>query len=242
MVTMLNDVTKQKEIEKLKADFLANVSHELRTPLVAIEKSISLLLEKSAGEISQTQNQFLGIAERNLKRLTLLINDLLDLTKLEAKKMELQRSPASIEKVISESLESMEVWAKTKSLVLESKLQPGLPQVNIDSNRMTQVVINLLNNAIKFTPAGGKISVEAGFDQKEIRVSVADTGIGIEEKDLKKVFDKFFQTKADAPDDIAGTGIGLAIVKEIVELHGGRVWAESRQGEGAKFIFTIPAL
>ena len=242
MVTMLNDITKQKELEKLKSEFLANVSHELRTPLVAIEKSISLILSRETGDISETQTQFLSIAERNLKRLSLLINDLLDLSKLEARKMELKRETVILEKIINDSIETLNNWAKTKSIRLEKVIPADIPGVNIDPNKIIQVLNNLIGNAIKFTPQGGSITVglESSKEDGVIKVSVADTGIGIAKEDLPRVFDKFYQTQERAPTDISGTGIGLAIVKEIVELHGGKVWAESEKGQGAKFIFTLP--
>lgn len=242
MVAILNDITRQKEIEKLKSDFVANVTHELRTPLIAIEKSISLLVSKTAGPISQDQEQFLSIAERNLKRLTLLINDLLDLSKIEAGKMELKREPISIEKIINESIESFAAWAKTKSIKIEKIIQDGTLEVNVDRDRINQVLVNLIGNAIKFTPPNGKITVEAILrkENEEIEVSVQDTGIGISKEELPKIFDKFYQSARGASHEISGTGIGLSIAKEIIELHGGKIWAESDEGQGAKFIFTLP--
>jgi PAS domain S-box-containing protein len=242
MVTMLNDITKQREIENLKSDFLANVSHELRTPLVAIEKSVSLILGKEAGELSATQAQFLSIAERNLKRLTLLINDLLDLSKLEARKMELKRETVVLEKIITDAVETLNNWARTKSIRIEKVIADNLAPVNADPNRIIQVLNNLIGNAIKFTPNNGTITVEASVlkEERAVKVAVVDTGAGIDKQDLVKIFDKFYQAKERAATDISGTGIGLAVVKEIVELHGGKVWAESEKGQGAKFIFTLP--
>lgn len=242
MVSVLSDITKQKELDQLKNNFVANVSHELRTPLVAIEKSLSLILNKTTGEISSTQEEFLSIAQRNLKRLSLLINDLLDLSKLEAGKIELKRKPVSIEKIIDEAIEGLNTWAKTKSIEMVKEIQGGLPQVNVDLNRIIQVLNNLIGNAIKFTPHNGKISIEANFqkEKEEIEVSVQDTGIGIAKENLPKVFDKFYQAGERVSTDISGTGIGLSIAKELVELHGGRIWAESEEGKGAKFIFTLP--
>lgn len=242
MVSVLSDITKQKELEELKTNFVANVSHELRTPLVAVDKSLSLILDKTAGEISVRQEEFLSIAKRSLKRLSLLINDLLDLSKLEAGKMELRCQPVSIEKVIQESIEGLNTWGKTKSIVLEKKIQDALPQVNIDANRIIQVLNNLIGNAIKFTPNNGNITVEATFKQErgEIEIGIQDTGIGITKENIPKIFDKFFQASERISTDISGTGIGLSIAKEIVELHGGRIWAESKEAQGAKFIFTLP--
>ena len=242
MVTMLNDITKQKEIEELKYQFLANVSHELRTPLIAIEKSVSLILSKSTGDISETQNEFLSIAERNLKRLTLLINDLLDLSKLEARKTTISTEQADLDKLITDSVESLNNWAATKAIKLIKSISEPLPSLEVDPNKIIQVLNNLIGNAIKFTPENGTITVEASHDKQEglVRVSVVDTGVGIPFDDLGKVFDKFYQTKEKNTSGIKGTGIGLAIVKEIVELHKGKVWVESEKGKGARFIFTLP--
>ena len=242
MVSVLSDITKQKELDQLKSNFVASVSHELRTPLVAIEKSITLILSNAAGPISQNQEQFLSIAERNLKRLSLLINDLLDLSKLEAGKMELLRELCSIENMIDEVLKSFETWASTKSIRMEKNIHGPISDLYADPNKINQVLNNLIGNAIKFTPNNGSIIIEASFDNenKEIKVIVQDTGSGIAQGDLKKVFDKFYQAAGKSHSEIIGTGIGLSIAKEIVELHCGRIWAESEQGQGAKFIFTLP--
>ena len=243
MVSVLSDITKQKELDQLKSNFVANVSHELRTPLVAMEKAISLILGKEAGAISSTQEEFLAIAQRNLKRLTVLINDLLDLSKFEAKKMAIRPSPASIEKIISESIEGLNTWAKTKSIAIVREIPDGLSEVNVDSDRIIQVLTNLIGNAIKFTPHNGNITVEAALQEESrvIEVSVSDSGIGLDKENLSRVFDKFYQAGADKiSTDISGTGIGLSIAKEIVELHGGRIRAESEKGRGARFSFTLP--
>jgi PAS domain S-box-containing protein len=242
MVTMLNDITKQREIEGLKAQFMANVSHELRTPLVAIEKSVSLILSKSTGEISPTQNEFLSIAERNLKRLTLLINDLLDLSKLEARKAVINPEETDLDKLIADSVESLNNWAATKAIKLSRSVSPDLPRLQIDPNKIIQVLNNLIGNAIKFTPENGSITVEAVLDKQEnaVKVTVRDTGVGIPAEDLGKIFEKFYQAGKKDSEDVKGTGIGLAIVREIVELHKGKVWAESEKGLGSRFIFTLP--
>lgn len=242
MVSVLSDITKQKELDQLKSNFVANVSHELRTPLVAMEKSISLILSKAAGSLSETQEQFLSIADRNLKRLTLLINDLLDLSKLEAGKMGLRAALSSVEKVIDEAIDGLMIWANAKSINVEKKIQEGLPEVNMDPDRIIQALNNLIGNAIKFTPKNGKILVEAVLnrDKERLEVSVSDTGIGIATEDLPKLFNKFYQVGERVPTDIGGTGIGLCVAKEVVELHGGKIWAESEKDCGAKFTFTLP--
>ncbi|MCM8782999.1 MAG: cell wall metabolism sensor histidine kinase WalK [Candidatus Omnitrophica bacterium] len=240
MVSVLSDITKQKELDRLKSNFVSSVTHELRTPLVAMEKSVSLLLTQDIPE--SQQREFLAITQRNLKRLTLLINDLLDLSKLEAGKMDIRRQPTEISTIVEEAVSGLETWAKTKSLMINRIIDEGLPQINVDPNRIIQVLNNLIGNAIKFTPSGGTITIEAHLirEDNELEVSVQDTGIGIPKEDLPRIFDKFFQVGERAPTDISGTGIGLSIAKEIIKLHGGRIWAESEKGKGAKFIFRVP--
>jgi PAS domain S-box-containing protein len=241
MVSVLSDITKQKEIDRLKAGFVANVTHELRTPLVSIDKAISLLLSQNGSNLSQSQTQFLAIASRNCKRLSLLINDLLDLAKLEAGKMNVVLSACSIDKVVSESIEGLNPWAGAKSVTLVNKAEVNLPQVKIDPDKIIQVLNNLIGNAIKFTPNNGTITVEAKlYNDHEVVVSVQDTGVGIAKNELDKVFDKFYQTGERVATDVSGTGIGLSIAKEIAQLHGGKIWVESDSGQGARFSFTIP--
>lgn len=252
MVSVLSDITKQKELDELKASFVANVTHELRTPLIATEKSISLMLSKATGPLTESQEQFLAIAQRNLKRLGALLNDLLDLSKLEAGRMTLKPAPSSIEKLITESVESLDTWAKSKSITIAQKIQEHLPPANIDPDRIIQVLNNLIGNAIKFTQHNGTITVEAVLqvNAPELAVSVCDTGIGIENENLIRIFDKFYQVSTPRSKepargervsaDSSGTGIGLSVAKEIVELHGGKIWAESQKGAGARFTFTLP--
>jgi PAS domain S-box-containing protein len=241
MVSVLSDITKQKEIDRLKASFVANVTHELRTPLVSIDKAITFLLGNTAGELSENQQQFLSIASRNCKRLSLLINDLLDLSKLEAGKMKITLTDCSIDKTISEAIEGLKAWANTTSVALVQKVQENLPQAKIDPDKIIQVLNNLIGNAIKFTPNNGTITVEAKMhNDKQLVVSVQDTGIGIAKDELVKVFDKFYQTGERVATDVSGTGIGLSIAKEIVELHSGKIWVESPDGKGAKFNFILP--
>ncbi len=244
MVSMLSDITKQKELDRMKANFIASVSHELRTPLVAMDKSIALLLSKTAGPVSEIQEQFLSIASRNLKRLSRLIDDLLDLSKMEARKMKVEYQQTSIDKIIDEVMATFNTWAETKSIKLEKRIDNNMPAINLDQARMIQVFNNLISNAIKFTPKGGKIGIEAHFlkNMQQIKVSVDDSGIGIPKDDLEKIFDKFYQTGERETADINGTGLGLSIVKEIIELHGGKIWVESEKGQGAKFIFTLPLI
>lgn len=241
MVSVLSDITRQKELERMKTGFVASVSHELRTPLIAIDKSIQLILSKTTGALSETQEQFLTIADRNLKRLSRLIDDLLDMSKLEAGKMTLKRQPADLGKIVADSVFALENWAKSKSITIAKVVDDNLPQVNVDADRLTQILNNLIGNAIKFTPAQGTITVTANAKKPgEVELSVHDTGIGISAENLPKVFDKFYQVGERISTDISGTGLGLSIVKELVELHGGKIWVESEKGQGATFAFILP--
>lgn len=242
MASVLSDITKQKELDQMKSDFVSKVSHELRTPIVTVLNSLSLLINKTAGSITGEQEKFLAIAQRNLKRLGHLIDDLLDLSKLETSKMEVKFESYSIENVIDEACETLVAWAQSKGIKVEKRFQQGIPNVSLDFDKIIQVLNNIIGNAIKYTPLEGKISVEAGIDDKKenVFVSVADTGPGIASKDLEKVFDKFQQVGERVATDITGTGLGLSIAKDIVALHGGEIWAESREDKGAKFTFTLP--
>ncbi|MFC1657852.1 ATP-binding protein [Candidatus Omnitrophota bacterium] len=244
MVAMLSDVTKQRELEKLKSDFVSKVSHELRTPIAIIQNSLAVMLEQTGGSLSEIQEKFLTIIKRNLERLHKLINDVLDLSKLEERKMVLKPEPCSMDKIIEDVCESMSAWAKTKAIGIEKLVQNNLPQAQIDQLRIIQIFNNIVGNAIKFTPRNGKITIKAqtAGNNQEILISVTDTGVGIDKEDLPKVFDKFQQVGERTWTDIGGTGLGLSIAKEIVELHHGRIWVESEKGQGTTFFFTLPVV
>ncbi|MFH1837840.1 MAG: ATP-binding protein [Candidatus Omnitrophota bacterium] len=242
MVSILTDMTKQKDLDRMKTNFINTVTHEFRTPIVAMQKSIQVMLSGATGKLNEAQNKFLSIARRNLERLNLLIDDLLNLSKLEAKKMAMNIKPCSVEEIADDICETVATWAKSKEITIIRDFEPNIPKQNIDPNRTAQVLNNLLSNAIKFTPKGGSInvSVRKMSDGKMVKVTVADSGIGMSQEDCNKVFDKFYQVGDRVTTDVAGTGLGLPIAKEIVELQGGKIWAESKDNEGSKFIFTVP--
>ena len=242
MVSVLSDITKQKELDQLKSDFVSKVSHELRTPIITIENSVTLLLGKSLGGITEKQEEFLKIAKRNLERLSVLINDLLFESKLEASEVRLKTKPCSIEKLINDVCDTLNAWTMTKDIKIKKKFQKDLQEIELDYNRMIQVLNNIIGNAIKFTPKKGAIVIEAALegDKKNVLISVSDTGPGIPEKDLGKIFDKFYQAGDRALTDIAGTGLGLSISREIILLHKGKIWSENNKEGGAKVSFTLP--
>lgn len=247
MVSVLTDVTKQKELEEMKNKFISNVTHELRTPLAAIKESVNLFLDGMIGATTEEQKKVLAIAKRNIQRLGRLIDNVLDISKLEAGKLELKPSSFSLEEFVHENVKAFDAWASSKVITLESKLPPDKMELEVDRDRMSQVLTNLIGNALKFTPQGGKITaeVEATILSESnpvpaVQFSVSDTGCGIPEKDKAKIFGKFAQGSLKPVDKISGTGLGLSISKEVVELHGGRIWFESEENVGSKFIFIIP--
>ncbi|MBN1870249.1 MAG: PAS domain S-box protein [Candidatus Omnitrophica bacterium] len=241
MVTVLNDITKQKELDAMKTQFLSNVTHELRNPIGAIKQSISVILEGTAGELTEPQQKFLSNAKRNLDRLSALVDDILDLAKLEAKKMELNLKPTAMTTVINDVCETVDTWVKNKGISLVKNIEPNLPEINVDPDRVIQILMNIIGNAIKFTPKEGTITVTAGLSEAKDRMvlSVKDTGVGIAKDDLPKIFGKFQQAKNRSAGEKSGTGLGLTIAQELVELHGGKIDVESEEGKGTTFTFFL---
>jgi len=245
----LRDITKRKKAEEelrammdLKSEFTSTVSHELRTPLAAIKESIAIVLDGSAGEINAEQDEFLTIAKRNVDRLHRLIDNVLDFSKLESGKIQFLMQKISINTIIKEVIESNRTIAKGKGLSLNTKLEKDIPMARCDSDKINQVLYNLLSNALKFTEKGGvTISAKKASSGNMIKVCVKDTGGGIADEDISKLFRQFSQIHKTAGDrKPGGTGLGLAISKLIVEQHGGEIWVQSTSGEGSSFCFTLP--
>jgi len=226
-----------KELDKLKSDFVSMVSHELKTPLAAMRTSAQVLGLADAGK--ETKREMLDIILRNVDRQTNLVNDLLDLSRIESGRMELKIESVSLESVVADSIESVKQAASEEGIKLDVELPEGLSSVKGDREKLTQVVINLLNNAIKFTPRSGEIRMKARELNGQVEVKVSDTGIGIPPEDLDMVFDKFYQVDSTLTREAGGTGLGLAICKGIIEAHRGRIWAESELGKGSTFVFTL---
>jgi len=230
-----------KEMYKIKSDFTSMVSHELRTPLSAIKESIALVLEGTAGQINVNQKEILEITKKNVDRLARLINEVLDFSKLESKKVDFKLQKGNINEIIMEAIGIQKTVAQEKGLYLETGLDSTLPNIEFDFDRINQVISNLISNAIKFTQKGG-ILISSSTDDKEavIKVSVKDTGEGIKKEDLPKLFHKFEQLGGINQRKTGGTGLGLAISQEIIEQHSGRIWVESEFGQGSEFIFVLP--
>ena len=233
-----------KRLDQLKSTFISSVSHELRTPLTVIKEFISLMLEGHVGALSEDQREYLGIANKNIIRLTNLIETLLDFSRIESGKgLKLRFEPVRLMEIVEDAVMTFSQQLEEKRITLDNHLDPDIPPVLIDRNRLVEVFINLIGNAIKFTPPGGKISIDSrGLTEKRdyLKIMVTDTGVGIAPEDLPKVFDRFYQGGRTETGLITGTGLGLAIVKEIVEGHQGSIQAESKFGSGASFIFTLP--
>ncbi|MCK4881687.1 MAG: PAS domain S-box protein, partial [Candidatus Omnitrophica bacterium] len=241
MVTVLNDITKQKELDNMKSQFLSNVTHELRNPIGAIKQSIAVILEGTAGDLTEPQHKFLSNAKRNLDRLSALVDDILDLSKLEAKKMEIKLKLTAISKVIDEVCETIDTWTKNKEIRIVKDVEEGLPEINVDPDRIIQVLMNIISNAIKFTPKDGTITIGAKLSEEKdkMSVSISDTGVGIPKEDQPKIFGKFQQAKNRSVGDKSGTGLGLTIAQELVGLHGGKISVDSEEGKGTTFTFTL---
>ena len=228
-------------LDKMKSDFFSSMSHELRTPLTSIKEGVSLLRDGAGGTITDKQKRLLAILSEESNRLINLVNGLLDLSKMEAGMMTYVFEQASLVPLIERTTTEMIPLIEAKKITLEATLDKNLPSLLIDRERILQVLRNLIGNALKFTPEGGQVWVSAQPLNREVKVSVADTGPGIPKEDLSIIFEKFSQAKLMDSNQIKGTGLGLAIVKHIITAHGGRVWAENRSAHGSSFTFVLPA-
>jgi len=222
---------------RLKSEFLTMVSHEFRTPLTSIITFTELLLDDAAGKMNQEQTEYVSDVLDSSQRLLQMINDLLDLSRLEAGKTKLFREALSVRELVRDAMRSIRPLADRKGLNLHSAIPDHLPLVEADGLRISQILLNLLGNAVKFTQAGGLVQVTARPVDGLMEVSVTDTGVGIAPEDLGRIFEKFAQSGRDRPE---GSGLGLPLAKSLVELHGGRMSVESELGRGSTFRFTLP--
>lgn len=246
-VVCLNDITAKKlaeeklvETMEMKAQFISTVSHELRTPLTAIKEGINIVLDGLAGRVKKKQKNFLILVKRNVDRLSMLINDVLDFQKLETGKTKFNFSKHKVAEVMREAFDTMRLFAEKNKVNLTVKLADDLNEAIFDRSHIIQVLTNLLSNAIKFTPEGGKVSLEAARQQNEIVITVSDTGMGIPKKDLPKIFERFYRVERPGKE-INGTGLGLPIVAQIITQHDGRILVESELDKGTTFTVYLPA-
>ena len=243
-VNQMNDELRRlyRELETAsqhKSDFLANMSHELRTPLNAIIGFSQVLRDGMVGDVNEKQAEYLDDILSSGNHLLSLINDVLDLSKVEAGQVELERAPFSLQDALERGIAMVRERATRDGVQVTLAANPDVDVVAGDERRIRQVIFNLLTNAVKFTPPGGSVAVRAKQVNGEVSVSVADTGRGIAGEDLRRIFEEFQQTEAGIEQG-EGTGLGLALSKRLVELHGGRIWVESVLGSGSTFVFTLP--
>ncbi|MHB8859571.1 MAG: sensor histidine kinase [Thermoleophilia bacterium] len=225
---------------RLKSQFLATMSHELRTPLNSIIGFSELLEDETYGGLNNKQMKYVGNIVVSSKHLLQLINDILDLAKVESGTIEVRPELLSLPDAMSVVQSVVEPLATKKDINMLVNIDGGVEMISADPARFKQILYNLLSNAIKFTPSGGRVSIEAVQNDGDVAISVADTGIGIGEKDQQRIFSEFLQVEGSYARKYEGTGLGLALTKKLVELHGGRIWVESSPGKGSRFTFTIP--
>ena len=229
-----------KDATQAKSDFLAHMSHELRTPLNVVIGFSELILDGVPGKVNEEQKQCLNDILGSGKHLLNLINDILDLSKIESGKMELRLRNFSLPDLVDSLRSEMILILTPRRQVLEVSVEKKLTSIHADKAKVRQVLLNLLSNATKFTPDGGKLAIEAVRDGAWCQVSVTDNGIGIKEENLEKIFESFCQIESPLTENKGGTGLGLTIARQIVEKHGGRIWVESGYRKGSRFIFTLP--
>jgi protein-histidine pros-kinase len=235
------DNHRMQEANRLKSEFLANMSHELRTPLNAIIGFSELMYNEKVGPLPAEHKEYLGDILTSARHLLQLINDVLDLTKVEAGKMEFRSEVLDLSKVTTEVKDILRGLAAGKRITVEVQIEPSLPKVLLDSGKYKQVLYNFLSNAIKFTPDNGRVTVKVMPEKGGMfRLSVEDTGIGIKSQDMHKLFIEFQQLDAGTAKKYAGTGLGLALTKRIVEAQGGKVEAQSQPGKGSVFSAVLP--
>jgi len=239
-VTVLEDMTYLLDLDRMKGDFIAMVSHELRSPIAAIGQNINLILDGLAGETTEKQRHLLTRAKERSKGLLNLIADLLEISKIDAGVAMQRREPLQIEEVVRKVVELMEGEAQAKRISLTAQFDSSLSPVLGDKDNLEGVFTNLVSNAIKYTPGGGKVMIEVRPDGDYVKTAVKDTGIGISKEDLPRIFDKFARVKSEKTRGIVGTGLGLSIVKGIVEAHLGSISVESEEGTGTIVTVLLP--
>jgi signal transduction histidine kinase len=231
---------KLRELAELKEEFLALTTHDLRSPLTVISGVISFFTSGRLGELTPEQQNMVSMMERNTQSLIELVNDLLDASKIESGTMRLDIASIDISGLLDELRETMEPLAKEKEITLRETLAPSLPPVEADRAKLRRILVNLLSNALKFTPKHGTVEVRAELDGERVRLSVSDTGVGIAAEDVLRLFDKYEQARSRATRGEKGTGLGLYITKQLVELHGSEIHVDSQVGRGSTFSFTLP--
>lgn len=240
VVTVFHDISELKRVEQMRRDFVANVSHELRTPVAVIKGYAETLLDGALADLPERRHHFVSIIARHAERLTALITDILTLSRLESKELQLTLHPHAIRETVVKACQLLEDHALSRGVHLISQVSDTLPAVMIDEAQIEQVLLNLIDNAIKYSPEGGTVTIAGQVSGGRLILSVSDTGIGIPAKDLPRIFERFYRVDAGRSRTQGGTGLGLSIVKHIVQLHNGDISATSQPGVGTTMTVTIP--
>jgi NtrC-family two-component system sensor histidine kinase KinB len=238
VVLLLRDITRLRELDRLKSEFVLTASHELRTPLTSVSMAVDLLMESAAPKLTNQERELLGACHEDVQRLRALVNDLLDLSKIEAGKLELAFERVGPGFLSDQALAVMKPQAEAQNIELSLEVPEDLPPVMVDPNKIIWVLVNLLANAVRHTPEGGHIRVKGERVGGQVHLSVSDDGEGVPYEIQSRIFDKFVQVKRDG--SAGGSGLGLAISKEVVRAHRGTIWLDSVPGQGSTFTFTIP--
>ena len=241
VVTLMQNVTKFKEVDQLKSEFVSTVSHEFRTPLTSITMSVGLLLDKIPGNINDDQKELIEAIKEDSDRLKNLVTELLDLSRIESGKIQMNIIPNDIRNIVFTTVKPLKLQAEKKNVIIEIDIKENMAKVKADYNKISWVLTNLIGNALRYIPADGtgKIKINAVQTVDKMLISITDNGKGIPEEYKQKIFEKFIQIRDEHAESNGSTGLGLAISKEIVNAHGGEIWVESKIGEGSTFYFTL---
>lgn len=238
-VLVLHDITELRRLERVRRDFVANVSHEFKTPLTAIQGFAETLLNGALDD-KANRKHFVEIIRDHARRLARLTDDLLKLSRIEAGRLELEIRPVRVAALVNGCVETARLNAQARGLRIVVDLPDDVPAVRGDGAQLGEVLQNLIDNAVQYTPSGGQVDVQARANGHDVTFTVSDTGIGIPESDLERIFERFYRVDAARSREAGGTGLGLAIARHIVDAHGGRIWVESAVGQGSRFHFSIP--
>jgi len=240
VLLLLQDITQFRELDRMKSDFIATVSHEFRTPVTSINMSVDILDQELLGPLTPKQKELITSAKEDCYRLTKLARELLQLSKLESGRIQLREEELILHDVVESSLHTLQIQFQEKNVRLTADVPAALPLLVADEQQISWVITNLVTNALKYTPAGGMVSVRGREDRDGVRIDVIDTGVGIAKEHRERIFDKFVQIKQSSNATPGSVGLGLAIAREIVEMYGGRIWVESEVGKGSTFSVVLP--
>jgi signal transduction histidine kinase len=241
-VTVMHDITALKKMDKMKSDFVSMVAHEIKSPMNSVLALVKVIQDGLAGDLTEKQKEILGRVSEKIKGLSDLAAELLDLSRIESGLITLEKEKLQVGSLLGDQVAFAQTKAQSKGIVLELKTVPDLPPILANKRTIEEVISNLLTNAVKYTPEGGKVTVSAEAERDYVHLSVKDTGFGITEEDLGRIFERFYRVKNDKTRFISGTGLGLAIVKSIVEAHHGSVRVESEIDRGSTFHVLLPVM